>query len=73
VTIAVLAVLGIGARVFRRIMLTPAEPAATLDMETLSADHRAGRITDEEFRSLRRVVLGLGPAAEDPPEPGPDR
>lgn len=72
VTIVVLAAVGIGARLFRRIMLTPAEPAATLDLERLTREHRAGRITDEEFRSLRRAVLGLGPLEEDPQPQDPD-
>jgi hypothetical protein len=30
-------------------------------MESLQRQHRAGRISDEEFRILRRALLGLPP------------
>ncbi len=55
-----LIVLGLVLLAVRRRLLSGDDPArATLDMETLQRQKREGTISEEEFRSLRRALLGL--------------
>lgn len=68
--IVALIVLGVAVLAIRRRLLAADDPAAApLDMETLQRQKREGAITEEEFRSLRRAILGLPP--EDVAEPRP--
>lgn len=70
--IVALIVLGVAVLSVRRRLLGggPADSGAALDMETLQRQHREGAISEEEFRTLRRALLGL--ASEDVPAK-PDR
>ena len=43
----------------RQLEQTWEEAGGVLDMETLQRQHRAGEISEEEFKSLRRAILGL--------------
>ena len=58
--IVALIVLGLVVMALRRHLLGGDEPAgAALDMETLQRQKKEGVISEEEFRSLRRALLGL--------------
>ncbi len=61
--IVVLIVLGVAVMALRRRLLAEGEAGGGLDMETLQRQHRAGEISEEEFKTLRRAILGL-PAEE---------
>lgn len=61
-----LIVLGLVLLAVRRRLLAGDDPArAPLDMESLQRQKREGVISEDEFRSLRRALLGLPP--EDVP------
>ncbi len=73
--IVALIVLGVALLMIRRRLLAADDPAAApLDMETLQRQKREGTITEEEFRSLRRAILGLPPedVADPKPQDTPD-
>ena len=57
--IVVLIVLGAVVMGLRRRLLGGEETGGGLDMETLQRQHRAGEISEEEFKTLRRAILGL--------------
>ena len=77
IAIALLIVLGFAVTHLRRVFLQPEPPSGGLDMETIQRRHRAGEISEAEFKALRRAILGLpaegtGPAAERPETPTAD-
>jgi len=71
VAIAALIVFGLLALSLRRRLLATEDPerGEAFDLETLQRQRRAGQITEEEFRTLRRALLGLPP---EPAERGGD-
>jgi hypothetical protein len=72
--IAALLVFGLLALALRRRLFAgaDAEPGEAFDMDTLQRQHKAGLISDEEFRTLRRALLGLPPEAAQAPGPAAD-
>ncbi len=65
--IVVLIVAGLLLMALRRRLLAQHQEGESLDMETLQRQHREGVISDDEFKTLRRVILGL-PAEGEPPK-----
>jgi len=71
--IVALIVLGLVVMALRRRLLGGNDPAdAALDMDTLHRQKKDGIISEAEFRSLRRALLGLPAedAAKSPPGGG---
>ncbi len=56
----------------RRLFGDAVEQGEAFDMESLQRQRRAGLISEEEFRSLRRALLGLPPENPPPGEPSSD-
>ena len=60
-------VLGVFLLVMRRKMLAEAESSSAFSIEDLEAMRKSGHLSDEEFRQLRTVAMGVAlPIAEKP-------